>query len=406
MAPRRLDDRKRYDNLHRVWSVLRLKLAGLALVAAGVVVVLLALAAFTGYFKDTVEVAVDAPRSGLVLDPDAKVRMRGVEIGRVAAVEPAVAGVRLTLALDPELLRMVPENALVDIRSATVFGAKYVNFVDPPQPSSTPLRAGATIRAESVTVEFNTLFQRLSAILAQIEPAELNATLSALSQALQGRGAKIGELLEDADAYLREINPALPALRADFAATAEVTDLYADTTPDLLRTVDNATVTSATLVDQTADFDEVLMNVTGLAQTAGTVLAENERNLAESLALLVPTTALLHEYNPTVGCLINGVVSVLPEGEAIFGGLQPGAAFNTNFLLGAEPYKYPNDLPKVNATGGPSCAGLVDRVPGSHSDYVVTDTNQGTPFVPSTSIRWIHDPGTVFEALFGVLIGR
>lgn len=406
MDPRRRDDRKTYTNLHRVWSVLRLKVAGLALVAAGVVVVLLALAAFTGYFRDTAEVAVHAPRSGLVLDPDAKVRMRGVEIGRVAAVEPAAEGVRLTLALDPALMRMVPENALVDIRSTTVFGAKYVNFVDPPQPSSIPLRAGATIRAESVTVEFNTLFQRLSTILSQIEPAKLNATLSALREALQGRGAKLGELLVNADAFLREMNPSLPTLRADFAATAQVADLYADTAPDLLRTVDNATVTSATLIDHTADFDEVLMNVTGLAQTAGTVLADNEQNLAESLALLAPTTALLQRYSPAVNCLVNGVVSVLPEGEAIFGGLQPGAAFNTNFLLGAEPYKYPDSLPKVNATGGPNCAGLVDRVPGSHSDYVVTDTNEGMPFVPSTSSHWIHHPRSVFEALFGGLLGR
>ncbi|WP_040796490.1 MCE family protein [Nocardia higoensis] len=354
-----------------MWRILRLKVAGLAFVAAGVAVVLLALSAFTGRFQETAEVAVDR--------------------------------VRLTLALDPALMRTVPENALVDIRSTAVFGAKYINFVDPPQPSSTPLSEGALIRADSVTVEFNTLFQRLSTILSRIEPSKSNATLAALGQALQGRGEKLGELLDGADAYLREMNPTLPTLRADLAASAQVTDLYADTAPDLLRTVDSATVTSATIAERTADFDGVLLNVTG---SAGTVLTENERNLADSLALLAPTTALLQQYRPALQCVINGVVSVLPQGEAIFGGNQPGAAFNTDFMFGAEPYKYLQDLPKVNATGGPSCAGLVDRVPGSHADYVVTDTDEGMPFVPSTSSRWIHDPQSVFEVFFGELLGR
>nr|WP_067862252.1 MCE family protein [Nocardia shimofusensis] len=386
--------------------MLRLKAAGLVFVAAGVVVILLALAAFTGRFQNTAVVAVDVPRSGLVLDPDAEVRMRGVEIGRVAAIEPASDRVRLTLELDPALMRMVPDNALVDIRSTTVFGAKYVNFVDPPQPSATSLSEGALIRAEAVTVEFNTLFQRLSTILGRIEPSKLNATLAALGQALQGRGATLGELLERADAYLREMNPLLPTLRADMAATAQVTGIYADTTSDLLRTVDNATVTSAALADHSADFDEVLMNVTGLAQTVGTVLSENEQNLADSLALLAPATALLHRYSPALNCVVNAVVTVLPQGEAVFGGNQPGAAFNTNFMFGAEPYKYPEDLPKVNATGGPDCTGLVDRAPGAHSDYVVTDTNEGMPFVPSTSSQWINDPQTVFEVFFGKLLGR
>ncbi|BAD57437.1 MCE family protein [Nocardia farcinica] len=399
------DSHERYVLLRTAWSLLRLKVAGLAMVTVLLAVVLLALAMFTGRFQSTAVVTVDAPRSGLVLDPDAKVRMRGVEIGRVAAIEPAAGRVRLTLALDPELMRMVPENALVDIRSTTVFGAKYVNFVAPPQPSDRPLRAGALVRGESVTVEFNTLFQRLSTILSRIDPAELNATLSAIGQALHGRGETLGDLLARADAYLREMNPTLPALRADMAATAQVGHLYADTAPELLHTVDNATGTATTLTEHAAEFDEVLMNVTGLAQTAGTVLAENEGRLAESLGLLAPTTGLLNRYNPVFYCIVTGVASVLPQGEAIFGGNQPGAAFNTNFMLGGEPYSYPEDLPKVHATGGPSCAGITDRVPGSHADYVVTDTSEGAPFTPSTGIRWLDDPPRVFEIIFAGLPG-
>ncbi|MGQ4600041.1 MCE family protein [Nocardia sp. R6R-6] len=380
-----------------------LKLAGAALVLAVVAIVALALVMFVGGFTPTATVTVDAPRSGLVLNPDAKVKVRGVEIGRVESVDYTGQGARLKLALDPELLKLVPSNADVDIRSTTVFGAKYVNFVIPQQPSPMALQPGATVTAQRVTVEFNTLFQHLSDLLAEIEPEKLNATLSALSTALQGRGQQLGDLLARSDAYLREINPYLPALQQDLVKTGDVTNLYADTVPDLLRTVSNATVTSNSLVQEQDNLDSVLINLIGLADTTGSVLRDNESQLVTALDLLRPTTGLLEEYAPALFCLIGGLGKALPLGEAVFGGLQEGVGLNTGFMYGAEPYTYPADLPKVNATGGPRCAGLLDRVPGSHANYVVTDTSEGHVYTPSTMLT-VHPP-KIFQILFAGLPG-
>jgi phospholipid/cholesterol/gamma-HCH transport system substrate-binding protein len=382
---------------------LGLKLAGMTMVLALVAIVAVAMIMFVGGFTPTATVTVDAPRSGLVLDPDAKVKVRGVEIGRVASVDHTAEGARLKLALDPDLLKLVPSNADVDIRSTTVFGAKYINFIVPQQPSSTPLRPGATVTAQRVTVEFNTLFQHLSDVLAKIAPEKLNATLSALGTALQGRGQKLGDLLTQSDAYLRDINPYLPTLQKDLAKTGEVTELYADTVNDLLRTVDNFTVTSRTLAQEQDSLDNVLVNLTGLADTTGSVLRENENQLGTALDLLRPTTGLLEDYAPALFCLIGGLGKALPLGEAVFGGLQEGVALNTGFMYGAKPYTYPEDLPKVNATGGPQCAGILDRVPDSHSDYVVTDTSEGHVYTPSTTLS--VNPPKIFQLLFAGLPG-
>ncbi|MBF6247874.1 MCE family protein, partial [Nocardia elegans] len=157
------------------------------------------------------------------------------------------------------------------------------------------------------------------------------------------------------------------------------------------------------LVDEQSSLDDMLANLTGLADTTGSVLRENEQNLGTALDLLRPTTALLDEYAPGLNCMINAVANLLPVGEAVFGGNQPGVAMNTNFMLGAEPYTYPDDLPKVNATGGPRCEGLVDRVPGSHANYVVTDTSEGGPYVPSMELKF-NGP-KVFQLLFAGLPG-
>ncbi|CAM4500485.1 MCE family protein [Nocardia ninae] len=381
------------------------KVAGAAMVLALAAIVAVALVMFVGGFTPTATVTVDAPRSGLVLDPDAKVKVRGVEIGRVVAIDQTADGASLKLALNPDQLKLVPANAGVDIRSTTVFGAKYVNFTVPEQPSAASLQPGARVAVQHVTVEFNTLFQHLSDVLAKVEPEKLNATLSALGTALQGRGEKLGDLLARSDAYLRDINPYLPTLQEDLVRTGAVTDLYADTVPDLLRTVDNATGTSQTLVDEQQSLDNMLANLTGLADTTGSVLRENEGDFSTALDLLRPTTALLFEYAPALGCIINGLGPMMPLAEDVFGGKLPGIGMNTNFMFGAQPYKYPDDLPKVNATGGPQCAGVLDRVPGSHADYVVTDTNQGAPYVPNTGFTKPNEAPKVFQLLFAGLPG-
>lgn len=386
-----------------IWRALRWKIAGAALILSMAIVIATVLSMYSGRYISTASVTVDAPRAGLVLDPDARVKYRGIEIGRVAAVARAEDRERLRLDLDPELLRLVPDNARVDIHSTTIFGAKNVNFLVPEHPSGRPLRPGAQVRAEAVTVEFNSLFDHLADLLAKVEPGKLNIAMNALSTALQGRGDKLGETLAHTDSYLREINPSLPALRRELAATADVTGLYADTVGDLLRTAENATTTSATITDRQSDLDAVLLNLVGVADTTGSVLRQSEPSSIASLQLLRPTTALLYAYAPGLDCVINALGKLMPLAEEIFGGRYPGAYFNSNFMYGAEPYQYPDDLPKVNATGGPHCEGVNDRVPGSHSDYVVTDTGEGRPFIPSTTVHPNSPP--VFELLFAGLPG-
>ncbi|MGW5311150.1 MCE family protein [Nocardia thailandica] len=380
------------------------KLAGLAMVCLLLAVAGFALALFQGRFTKTATVLVDAPRSGLVLDVDAKVKMRGVEIGHVSQIDLHDDGAQLRLELDPDKLAMVPSNASVDIRSTTVFGAKYVNFVVPEQPATTSLKAGSTVAAGAVTVEFNTLFQHLSDVLAQVEPEKLNATLTALGTALEGRGDKLGDLAVRLDAYLREMNPYLPTLQTDLDKTATVTGIYADSSAPLLRTLDNLTITGRTITENQDDLDTVLANVIGLADTTGSVLRENETQLVTALDLLRPTTSLLNEYAPALRCIIDGIGPLMPVAEAMFGGRMPGIGMNTNFMAGAQPYTYPESLPKVNATGGPHCDGVTNRVPGSHSDYVVTDTSQGTVYTPHTGSPQLNGP-KVFELLLDGLPG-
>lgn len=118
-------------------------LAGLVTVVAILAIVALAAGLVRGGFTETVPVKVLSDRAGLVINPGAKVKMRGVQVGKAASIEALPDGTAaLHLAMDPDKLRHIPQNLLVDIASTTLFGAKFVEFVPPEDPSPKRMQAG------------------------------------------------------------------------------------------------------------------------------------------------------------------------------------------------------------------------------------------------------------------------
>lgn len=377
------------------------KFAAFGLVGGLAAIVAVALTMFAGGFTSTVPLTVTSTRSGLVMEPDAKVTMRGVEVGRVASIEHTPAGAVLHLDMQPGQMQLIPSNARVAIESTTVFGAKFVDIVVPDDPSSVPMQEGAVIAADNVTVEFNTVFEHLSDVLAQIQPEKLNATLGALSEALNGRGDALGAALAEADAYLVEMNPSLPQLQADLVSAAQVTDVYADTASDLMTTIGNAIDVGNTVVDEQQQLDLLLMNLTGLANTGRDVLGENETQLTTALDSLSRTTGLLGEYSPQLTCFIVGLNDARVAFEPMAGtGEYAALMLSTSFMGGATPYNDAQDLPVVGATGGPNCWGLPNFDPrrDGHAPFVVSNTGE-TPYKPATE-AWIRYP-TIFQYLFG-----
>lgn len=112
-------------------------LAGLATVAIVVGLIAVPVGLFRGSFTTSVPVTVLSKRAGLVMYPDAKVKMRGVPVGKVGDIEARPDGTAvLQLQLNPDQLRLIPANVSANITSSTVFGAKFVDLVAPPDPSA------------------------------------------------------------------------------------------------------------------------------------------------------------------------------------------------------------------------------------------------------------------------------
>jgi phospholipid/cholesterol/gamma-HCH transport system substrate-binding protein len=247
----------------------------------------------------------------------------------------------------------------VEILPTTLFGQKFVSFVLPDQPAGEVLTEGSVIPSAQVetNVELNRILADLFPLLRSVRPADLNATLNALATALEGRGAQLGRTLDELGGYLGEIQQALPTLREDLVALADVADAYDDAAPDLLDTLANLTVTSRTVTDKQRDLDTFFGDVGGLADTTTRVLGDNESDLIQVGEVTAPVMDLLATYSPELPCLLEGAENYEPRLSKAFEGNQVKQYLE---LFSAQYSAYDQgDLPEYGEVGrGPWCLGL------------------------------------------------
>ncbi|MGV0714270.1 MCE family protein [Mycolicibacterium sp. XJ662] len=358
-----------------VWTVIELTvIIGLVVLTVGM---------FNRDFRPYSRVTVMSDRAGLVMEADAKVKLRGVQIGRVASIQ-SDNPVRLELELYPEQLKYIPANVEAQIAAPTAFGAKYVELITPQEPSSNRLAAGAVVRSRNVSIEVNTVFQNLVDLLKQIDTAKLNAVLSALAEGFRGKGDELGGAVTDLNQVLATINPRSETVRENFRALKEVADTYGAAAEDILRVLDGASTTSSTIVDNAQELDMFLVNLIGLSNTGIDLIAPNQENLVRAINVLEPTTRLLKKYDPEITCTLLGATKAMEMGWGEIAGGRNGKSIilDVALLPGDDPYRYPHHLPINGAKGGPggqpSCGSLPDVSQNWPQRYLVTNTGWGT----------------------------
>ena len=335
------------------------KLAGLLLAIIAIVAVVLVFFQFRGDFLPRTQLTMMAARSGLSMDKGAKITYNGVEIGRVGNVEEVNVGgepkAKITLEVDPKYLHLIPKNVVADISATTVFGNKYVSFSSPTDPAAQRITSADVIDVTKVTTEFNTLFETVVSLAEQVDPIKLNQTLTATAQALDGLGDRFGESIVNGNQILSEINPQMPQLRRDNQLLADLADVYADAGPDLFDGLQNAVTTARTLNEQQGNVDQALMAAVGFGNTGGDIFERGGPYLTRGVEDLLPTSALLDEYSPALFCTIRNYHDVQPRVAASLGGNGYSLRTRSEILgLGAgNAYVYPDNLPRVNAKGGP-----------------------------------------------------
>lgn len=335
------------------------KTAGLVTIVVLGAIALLLYLQFRGDLTPTTKLTMVTARAGLVMDPGSKVTYNGVQIGRVSSIsETAHDGkpaAKVVLDITPKYVSRIPANVAAAIKATTVFGNKYVALSAPKNPVAQSITPSIVIDATSVTTEFNTLFETLTSIAEKIDPVKVDLTLSAAAQGLTGLGDRFGVSLVHGDTVLDDVNPRMPALRNDIQRFAALGDVYAQASPDLWDALDHAVTTARTLNGRQRDLDAALLAAAGLGNAGADVFGRSGPYLARGAADLVPSSQLLDEYSPEIYCTIHNFDEVAPRIHNALGdnGYSLGAHASGAIAGAPNPYIWPENLPRTNATGGP-----------------------------------------------------
>ena len=144
------------------------------------------------------------------MESNAKVKLRGVQVGRVAAINGGTEAESCLEAGDrsPTRSQYIPAN--VEAADPGHHGVRreirrprLPAIPEPPAAS-----AAQVLQSRNVSTEVNTVFENVVGVLNQIDTAKLNAVLSALAEGVRGQGERIGEATTDANQVLLATQPA------------------------------------------------------------------------------------------------------------------------------------------------------------------------------------------------------
>jgi virulence factor Mce-like protein len=345
---------------------MRRRLQGLLFVIVLLALVGLSVGGYAGAFDDGVPVTLRVDRVGNQLTERADVKVRGLDVGKVASVTTDGVGATVELAIDPDKVELIPANVSARLIPKTLFGERYVSLVLPDGPRAPPLSAGDVIpmdRSESAR-ELERVLDGLLPLLTAVEPQELAITLGALSQALAGRGEDLGQTLVRLQELTSGLRPAIPDLQEDITQLADFAANVDEAAPDLLDALEDFTVTSRTVVEQRAQLRELLTGVTAASDDLRAFLDANGENIIALADSARPTLETLARYSPEFPCLFDQLAGLVPRLDAAFGAGtdRPGLHITLEIVANQGKYVPNQDEPRYLDDRGPRCYPIV--VPG------------------------------------------
>jgi phospholipid/cholesterol/gamma-HCH transport system substrate-binding protein len=380
------------------WRPLRLQLVGIVFLVIIALLVWLSIAVYDKAFTPVSMVSLTTSSAGNELHVHADVKVRGVIVGEVRSISSTGDGAVLTLALQPDKVRLLPANVSAELLPTTLFGERYVDLVLPADPAPARLTNGSAIAEDRTgsAIELDKLLDDLLPTLEAVQPQKLSVTLTAVSQALDDRGAELGRTLAQLGDYLGKLDPQLPALDKDITNLVKVADEYDRATPDIISAFHDLTTTANTVVAQQHQLLDLYSTVTTAAGTVTDFLRDNQNTLIRLNADSRHTLALLARYSSEFPCTLQALVAFEPAVDKVLGKgtHQPGLHITAKVLPSKGPYLPGKDTPVYGDALGPHCYPIGRPFPG----ITLHDGTTSTPLAHDSHGNLVAQPAAAVNS--------
>lgn len=213
-----------------------------------------------GGFGNTYQVTATFDRAGQLLDEGGDVKLRGVLVGTIGSKEVDADGAAtVVLLMDPS--QRVPSNVLATIRGKTLFGQKFIELRDAPEPPDGFLEDGDEIPIERTTgaFELEQVLDRALPFLEAIEPGDLSGLLSALAQGVAGQEEAGRRTIDNGLVMLRSLNNS--DLDRLLAGLDESATSLGQASPDLIAALEDLNSFNRTVVANRSEVEAALADV-------------------------------------------------------------------------------------------------------------------------------------------------
>lgn len=288
----------------------------LRLAAAGLAAAVLASACGLVGRAEPRPVAAVLERSNNLFE-GSEVRVLGLRVGEVTALEPHGAHVLVRMELDPDV--ELPADAGASLVPEALLGERFVQL-GPPYSGGPTLPDGAVIPLErsDVPAEVDEVLASFERFLSGLDPATLAGLVDAAADTLAGQGAGLNDLLGQGATTVRVLADASDDLMGIASSLADLNTDLATRDREVVRTIEDWSAVVRTFGEESDEIVAGVGNLRRLAVGIRRILDEHSDPLVADIEVLATSLSTVERNLERVGGLVRG-------GHRLFEGA--GAAF-------------------------------------------------------------------------------
>jgi len=323
-----------------------------AAVLAGVLTVLLAGgAAFLvrqTYFGPTRIIAYFASATGIY--PGDEVRVLGVKVGRIAAIDPAGAQARMTLDVDADI--PIPAEAKAVIVAQSLVAARYVQLAPAYQASGPTMGDGAVIPVErtAVPVEWDEVKTQLMRLATDLGPrsdssgTSVSRFIDSAANALAGNGDKLRQMLAELSGAGRILADGSGNLVEIIKNLQTFVTTLRDSNEQIVAFQDRFATLTSVLNDERPGLDAALTDLSSAVGDVQRFIAGSRHQTAEQVQRLANVTQNLVDHKTDLENILHVAPNAIANGYNIYnpdsGSMVGAFVFNnmtdpTQFICGS-----------------------------------------------------------------------
>ncbi|GAA2558400.1 MCE family protein [Mycolicibacterium diernhoferi] len=278
--------------------------------------------------------------SAIGIYPGDDVRVLGVKVGRIAAIEPAGAHVRMTLEFDHDV--PIPVDAEAIIVTQSLVAARYVQLTPAYGTTGSTMPDGAEIPLQrtAVPLEWDEVKAQLMRLATDLGPATsgedtpLARFIDSTANAMQGNGAKLRHTLAELSALGRVLADGGGDIAEIIKGLHTFVDALRDSNVQIVEFQDRFAVLTGVLNDHRSSLGAALTDLSVAVGDIERFVGGAGDATAEQLQRLTEVTQILVDRKSDVENILHVTPNAIANGYNVYNpnsGAQVGAFVMNNF---------------------------------------------------------------------------